>query len=355
MKLIDGIDFGPVWAMSGAMNFFGDGWPQHRYFENLFPEGFNLEGMTFVAKTTTAEPRSGNMRLRRNLMPVHFLPDCIHVSPRSFLHGSMLNAVGLSGPGIRKLLDTGRWAQREKPFMISFMPVELTKEGRLCEVITFVRELNLYISHGRGFLAPIAIQLNLSCPNTGHDLKSFMGEVPEWLNRMSILKLPIILKFSVTTEPRVVFELCKHSSCYGICISNTVPWGELLYYPKTGLGIPWKKVFGTTESPLARYGGGGYSGKYLLPLVKNWLQRFDRHLDTDPALEKKLHINAGGGILHPVDVESLFKWGVDSVSIGAAMILRPWRIASLIETAHRLAAMRYQEGDEDDEFLQEKH
>lgn len=338
VKPIRGTDFGPVWVASGALNFFGDGWPQHKKLRLLFGDRFDYAGATFVAKTTTAYERAGNMPLRSNLMPKKILPDCIYVSPRSWLHGSMLNAVGLSGPGVEYLASSVggfSWYSRTEPFMISFMPVGSTPAERMDEVRFFVKILlDQWRKHG-GFNAPVAIQLNLSCPNTGHAIEEFEAEVLVWMDELSQLGVPILYKFSVTTDAHMAVRLCSHPSCDGICISNTVPWGQLPYDPDTNAGIPWQKIFGCRKSPLAKYGGGGYSGKYLLPLVISWIRKFKFCCAIySEELRNRLHINAGGGILHPADVERLLYFGAHSVSIGAISILRPHRLQATIYRAH---------------------
>ena len=120
LKLRD-VEFETVLNSSGARGFFGAGrtsdeYQHHRLCERVF--GLSYEHSTFVAKTTTTHPRIGNMPLDANLCPKECLPRCIVVKP---LKGAVLNAVGLSGPGILDLLNQGRWQTRSVPFIISFM------------------------------------------------------------------------------------------------------------------------------------------------------------------------------------------------------------------------------------------
>lgn len=338
----------PAWIASGALNFAGEGWRQHKAFKRAFGRRFTFDGTTFVSKTVTAFPQKGNMPLRPDNMPKKFLPDCIYVSPGSFLQGSMLNAVGLSGPGIEKIMEQGKWRSFTEPFMISFMPVRPTPEERLEEVQFFVEKMLVGMQSGM-FHAQFAIQLNLSCPNTAHGIEQFQGEVARWLDVLAALEYPVALKLSVTTSPEVALELCKHRACKGLCLSNTVPWGQLPYDEDTGLGIPWKKVFGTDVSPLAQYGGGGYSGKYLLPLVKDWVVRFRDLIRRELFLDAGFHINAGGGILQADDVLTLYMAGADSVSLGCVAILRPWRMKKIIRYAEQNEHHRLHHWREDGE------
>jgi dihydroorotate dehydrogenase len=112
--------------------------------------------------------------------------------------------------------------------------------------------------------------------------------------------------------------------CDGICISNTIPWAAL-----PSVGINRRALFGTDESPLERYGGGGLSGAPLLPLVAHWVYRAR-------CVGITKHINAGGGILHPDNLDNLKTLGADSVSLGSIAILRPWRLQATIRRAHQL-------------------
>jgi imidazole glycerol phosphate synthase subunit HisF len=51
-------------------------------------------------------------------------------------------------------------------------------------------------------------------------------------------------------------------------------------------------------------------------------------------------INAGGGILSARDALTLLDAGADSVFIGSAAILRPWRVAGIIRRARAAASNR---------------
>ena len=82
-------------------------------------------------------------------------------------------------------------------------------------------------------------------------------------------------------------------------------------------------------SPLAHLGGGGLSGKPLLPIVAEWVLNA-RKL----GIEKP--INAGGGILSPDDVDVLKSAGASSVSVSSAAILRGWRVKKIIRRANEI-------------------
>src|SRR3990167_10121613 len=102
-----GIWFRPVATAAGTQGFFGEGYWYHPLWKRL---GMTFKQCGFVAKTTTLQMRVGNMPLQADgITPQHMFPRCIVVSLRK---GVVLNAVGLSGPGARALLDDGRLQRR---------------------------------------------------------------------------------------------------------------------------------------------------------------------------------------------------------------------------------------------------
>jgi dihydroorotate dehydrogenase len=232
----------------------------------------------------------------------------------------ILNAVGLSGPGAKALLKKGPWQQRTEPFFISFMSVAKTEEERMSELKEFTGLLAGYLPL---FDAPVGLQINYSCPNVGLDPDQLICEVKQGLEIASQLGIPLMPKFNVLAPPRAVREITRIWDCDAICISNTIPWGQL---PDQ---INWKKLFGSDESPLAQFGGGGLSGKPLLALVAEWVAQARNAGVRKP-------INAGGGILSLDDLGILFHMGASSVFIGSVATLRPWRVKKIIKRAHQL-------------------
>jgi len=311
MRLRD-IDFGPVWDASGVRGFFGEGYWYHRW---LKPIGLSFKGSTFVAKTTTLAPRKGNMELAEDgLSPKRRRPDCVVVKLRQ---GAALNAVGLSGPGAEALFADGRWQAREEPFFLSFMAVGDTLSKRLDELNGFMR---IFERHRAEFRAPVGLQINLSCPNTGHDFSEIEHEAVMMLAHAASLGIPLVPKFSVVTPFAIVARAARHQACDAVCVSNTIPWGQVDADLRN-------EIFGALESPLAEYGGGGLSGAPLFPIVRAWLLRAAVMGFPKP-------INAGGGILSPADARTLLELGAASVFVGSAAFLRPWRVASIIRAAH---------------------
>jgi len=316
MKLRN-IDFGSVHGASGVEGFFGEGYPYHRCLKLLLPGMFSFKGMTFVAKTTTLFPRAGNMPLEKDgLTPREFRPKCIVVSP---FKGIALNAVGLSGPGAEFLFRDGRWQSRTKPFFISFMSVEKDVEKRKEEIKLFVELFKKYL---HSFRAPVGLQINFSCPNVGLHSEELLSEVDEVLTIASVLQIPLMPKFNLLITPEMVAEITRHASCDAVCISNTLPWGSL---PER---IKWKELFGTDESPLKKFGGGGLSGALLLPLLLEWLEQARKIVEKP--------ICAGGGILSPREIGQLAHYRPGAVALGSIVMLRPWRLARTIQKGIQL-------------------
>lgn len=314
MKL-RGIEFGQVCGASGVQGFFGEGYPYHKFLR--FVPGFNFNGMTFVAKTTTLHPNKGNMPLREDgITPVELKPKCIVVN---FRQGVALNAVGLSGPGAEALLHNGAWQERTDPFFISFMSIKHTPEERIDEALMFFEILK---KHLLSFRAPICLQINFSCPNVGLDPQTVIEEVRIVLDEAGRLGIPLMPKFNATLTLHAAKEISRHKNCDALCMSNTIPWKDFQ--------DDWKlRYFGSLISPLAHLGGGGVSGEPLLGLVVSWIEAARHHGINVP-------INAGGGILHPRDIVVLKKAGADSAFLGSVAFLRSWRVSSIIKTANLL-------------------
>jgi dihydroorotate dehydrogenase (NAD+) catalytic subunit len=251
----------------------------------------------------------------KGLGPRDWLPDCIKVYPWK---GMALNAVGLSGPGAKVLLQKGLWYKQEKPFFLSFMSVGATRTERLSELREFVLLLERHLP----FSAPVGLQLNFSCPNVGLDPQKLVNEILEGLDLASVLDIPLVPKVNVSFPTDVILSLQDHADLDAISVSNTIPWGHSL--------INWQKLFGTTTSPLARFGGGGLSGKPLLPLVLPWIRMLRMTGFEKPII-------GGGGILSKADADQMVNAGADAVELGSVSMLRPWRLRGIVSHVnHRM-------------------
>lgn len=315
MHILD--TFGPVWDAAGLRGFFGEGY----WFHRVAPFWLSFKGSTFVSKTVTSYSQAGNMPLTENYTPRERFPDCIYYDRRT---GDTINSVGLSGPGVQKLVECGEWERIKDPFFISWMPVGKTFDEKLVEAHIFVREVRRQL----GFLSTkqLGIQFNVSCPNVGADHGHLLEEAGLLLDVLGALDLPIVVKLNLLMSPEAARELARHPRCSGLCISNTLPFGTLLEESW------WQKRY-PNGSPLYQrsesFGNGGLSGPALFPFVRDWVHHF-RRLDPDT------HVNAGGGIWHADNVDDLELAGASSVFIGTVAMHQPWRVPGIIRRAHEV-------------------
>ncbi len=299
------------------MGWFGEGYQYHRI-AGAFGVKPYFKGVGLVAKTTTLHFNRGFMELDwGNFTPKQLFPDCIYITPKQWIQDNLLNAVGLAGPGAKALFDTGEWQRRIDNFFISFMPIAKTAEERLEEVLEFVKLALRYLPL---FKARVGLQLNISCPNTKHNLDELIKEVYTWLDILALLNIPIMVKINILIAPEAALEIESHPSCDGLCIPNTIPYGQLPEF------IPWGKIYGPV-SPLQKYGGGGYSGKWAFKPTLRWIKHARRR-----GLKKTLNI---GSILSLRDANELLSASEspnDSIFLGSIAILRPWRMKGIVET-----------------------
>lgn len=314
--------FGPVWGASGVQGFFGEGYWYQKLFARWIP-GYSFESVTFVAKTATAYPVVGNMPLALDgISPRDRRPACIKAGFWQVLWGVMLNAVGLSNRGIDVLVASGRWHALTDPFMISIMTVGATLEERELEL----RRIKACIANLTAMRASrVAIQLNVSCPNTARHsfaARAFVSETFDALSLIASLGVPVFVKFNVLTNVQDAREISRHPACAGIIISNTLPWDAM---------PTWMRLlfFGSIVSPLTRFGGGGLSGWPLRRRINKWIRAA-----REAGIEK--HINAGGGIFGPFGAWSAKRAGANSISLGSIAAVRPWMLGPTAAFAHWL-------------------
>lgn len=330
--IIGGVDFGKRAVLSaGSMNFFGprdseektgQGWPFHKKFKKWFKGFRGFEKAIFTAKTTTIDQRDGHLPLDEDLQPKEKIPECLYVTWLTWLRGFMLNSVGLSGPGAHRLLKKGMWQKITDPFIISFMPVKDNPEEYSDEMRRFVDLLKEFLPR---FGTKIALEINLSCPNTGRDTKKLINKAAGLLGIARELGIPLILKVNVLIGPETVKNIVDQGLCDAITVSNTIPYGE------AADKINWRWLFFSKISPLykknPKFGGGGLSGKPLLKPTADWIKRAR-------ACGIKIQIIAGGGVLSKRDIRILAKAGASAIFISSVLLLRPWRVNGLIDYAN---------------------
>lgn len=320
---IRGINFSNVFVSAGVLNFFGDGYWYHAIFK-LIPGFKKLHEETFVSKTTVWDPRAGNLPLKNNLQPEELFPTCIKLY---FFACAVLNAVNLSGPGAKTLFGFNIWQNLLKPLFISFMAVGQTKEEKIEEARQFIA---LFKEELPKFKAPVGIQVNVSCPNTGHKTDELASGALEILELFSELGVPIDLKINTLFPIALLKEIERRRLCDVLTISNTIPYGsypELINWRRFNA---WYRLFGRARSPLAKYGGGGLSSKKAFPIVTARIKELR-------AAGLTLPIKGSGGIINPRHVELMRAAGADAgIEIALVTMVRPWQVGRVIKRANKI-------------------
>ncbi|MFA5109572.1 MAG: hypothetical protein WC458_03440 [Patescibacteria group bacterium] len=321
---IKGIEFS-VNAGAGALGWWGEGYWYHKIYKRLIPSfKKTAETINFVAKTTTIDPRKGNLPLKEDYTPIELFPQCIKVYP---FRGMMLNAVGLSGPGFKKLLDAKKWQEMKRPaWGISFMPISNNVTEMLYETDSF-RYWLLKAIDGGGFRSPFWIQLNVSCPNTEQNYQELSGTMRILKTLKSLreeLNLVVDLKINLLMPNTAIKKIWEENLCDLITISNTLKYGTV------GFGLNWKKLFWwRKDSPLKKFGGGGLSGKPLFDAVCKKIVSLRQENIHVP-------IKASGGICSKERIRIIKICGADAIEFATVISLRPWRIYGMVKEARKI-------------------
>lgn len=323
---IRGIDFGSVMCASGARNFFGEGWDFHRWFRRL---GLDFAGSTLVTKTVTLEPRAGNMPLQ-GTQPADRRPAC--VKPYVW-RGNVLNAVGLTNLGLPCSLADGRWQRWPDPFLISYMCVGQTPGQRTDEARVAAEHL---VRWKHRFRAPFGLEVNLSCPNVGHDQQDLLKDALAVIDALEFVEVPIVVKLNALVRVDTARCLMAMDAVDAVTVSNTIPFGTE--------GIDWRRHFGACVSPLEErgFGPGGASGSCLFPIVRDW---FERAVMAKWPPGK--HLIACGGIMGGRQAVALLKLGASAVQLGTVCMLRPWRVRGIIRAVNRHMETRKEDWNDD--------
>jgi dihydroorotate dehydrogenase len=331
VMLIDYIEYPNVWCAPGARNFTGRGWWYTALLQTLMPN-YGWSGTGFVTKTATLLPRTGNMPLDEDgETPKEWLPRCIKVYPFS---GHVLNAVGLSGPGLDEVLRMLRDEPPSGPFMLSIMCVGQNHMLELQEMLIKISEFR------RACPTPFLTQLNLACPNTGEELTKFYAELEEMLDCFESWNLKVFLNFNATVPIEVLLEADKHPACAGFWIGNSIPWGTP--------GINWRRFSRlkrrisrkSPDSPLPRRLNwkassdtarpmGGLSGPVCRKFTLTTIDEARHRGVTKPII-------GGNGFQKKDDLDHLWLTRADGVALGIVAMIRAWRLGKLVKYANRI-------------------
>jgi len=272
IRLSNGHDFEYMTA-SGALGFDGKGWPWEqpwRWIGLLDPTLF-----TSVTKTLTLRPTEGNLRWYNPFR-------CLRL-----VRGGVVNAVGLSNPGI------DWWCRKIGPSVNSTkIPLVASIFGEPEELAEMVRILN-------GFDL-VGLEINASCPNTETCILQDTARVIASCEAVKTnSRLPLILKVSVTHD-----------------ISQIVKEVENLVEAISINSVPWAVAFLKCRSPLEILGGGGVSGKVAQPFTWSLVKKL-AELTTIPVI--------GPGVWDFDDLTKVRSLDAKAVSFGSVFMCYPWR------------------------------
>ncbi len=162
---------------------------------------------------------------------------------RLLINGGVLNKIGLWNPGI------DHWIQKIAPH-INFAEVDIVVSiyGNQEELVEQAKKLNNFNI--------VAIEVNDSCPNTGHGIPQYMSVVNSVKAVATVSRHPVIVKVSVMQDYLSIANELRGIAC-AVSLNS----------------VPWKIVFRDAKSPMedigpAGSGGGGVSGRPAQ--IYNW-------------------------------------------------------------------------------------
>lgn len=313
------VDFGNVFCAPGTFGFYGEGYPFHRLWKHL---GLTASGLGFAGKTLTLDPTPGNMPLKDDgATPREWNPKCIWVD---FVKGLVMNAVGLSNFGARFYLGSGFYHRLSTPFFLSFMTMAKDSAGREAETRSFCRFLKSHLP----FRAPVALQINFGCPNSGHDLAEFYGEICKLIEiAKSILGIPVFANTNALMPTEVLIEVSRIAD--GLWIANTVPWKATprIAWEKIGKVSPIRQRLDPQNLKPESKIDGGLSGPACLELTVEKISALRNSGVTIP-------IVGGNGIRTRDNLLNLKTVFCDAVALGSVGLVRPRGMKQLIGVAH---------------------
>ncbi len=261
-------------AASGSLWFDGNGWfweKPLKWFGLLDPKLF-----TIVTKTLTRLPKEGNLRMYKPLGAVRFL------------NGGVVNAIGLTNPG----LDW--WCKKVGP-KLKHSPLSIIvsiHSNSPREAGEMAWRLNPYKLQG--------IELNLSCPNVVHNLETETEHILETIRQVKrVSKFPLIIKLSANQNYKQITKKTEYL-VEAISINS----------------VPWKHIYKDEPSPLHHLGGGGVSGKPAQEHNWKMLKELAEHTKT-PII--------GPSVWNYEDIDKIKSLGAKAVSFGSVFLRHPWR------------------------------
>jgi len=222
-------------AASGALGDNGRGWWHERLicfilwmFCLFLPKRlFDPALFDKFLKTVTFFPRAGNYRWWKPWDTLRFLPGFLNCT-------GVVNAYGLRNQGFfRALRQIFSRISPKRPMAVSIYPEN-------------EEQLETMLHHLNYCANVVAVELNVSCPNTGEKLGANARKIIRYCEiARNISRHPLILKLSVAHCPALGTIIPAVMGKVAAIAINSVPWS--IFSPEK-------------PSPLAHHGGGGVSG-----------------------------------------------------------------------------------------------
>lgn len=298
-------------AASGALAYNGKGWPWEwilRWFGFLKPELF-----TVVTKTLTLNPRYGNFCWWN---PLTWLPGS-PLSCLGFVPGGTVNKVGLTNLGIRWWCrNVGSRTDSNKIPLVVSIYADFGNENELVRMAEMLND---------GKYDVVGIEVNTSCPNTGHTQQKTDAVVAAVTAVKRATRHPVIVKVSVVQD---YLEIARRLKGVAEAISlNSVPWELVFPGKRTPLWLLEKRVGG---------GGGGVSGKPAREL--NW-----------KAVDELCRLGALPVIAPSVtdfdSVQYMWELGAGAIGFGSIFLRTPWRPTAIVKKEMALLSQNPYAGD----------
>ena len=270
-------------AASGALAFDGRGWPWEWplvWLGIIKPEIF-----TVFIKSLTLHERKGNLCWWKPWTCVRLIT------------GGAVNKVGLTNRGFRW------WCEKVGPRLnYDRYAIAGSIFGTESELVQMALGLNQFDL--------VALEINPSCPNTGHGLATTNSVISSVLAVAQVSRHPIIVKLSVDQDYLTIAGYLK-GVVQGISL-NSVPWGTVYPGRQSPLWRLEEKVGG---------GGGGVSGKPAQYL--NW--KAVRELAKQGAVPV-----IAPSIMSHADLGTVRALGASAVSFGTLFLRAPWKPTSIV-------------------------
>ena len=260
---------------SGALAFDGRGWWWDWPF--VWTNRLDTSLFTKVIKSLTRHEKEGNRRWY----------DILGCGCVRFIKDGTINAVGLTNPGI------SWWMENVAPHVTREMNLVGSIFGDDKELVEMARRMDK--------VALVALEVNYSCPNTGHMSKDIEPLVRAVKLVDDATHHPVIIKLSVA-QPYVAIVQELKGIAEAVSL-NSVP-ASIFFYDKSVI------------SPLHCLGGGGISGK----AAQFWNWKAVEELAADGSLPV-----IGPSPWCYEDIGRLFNLRAKAVSFGAVHIPNFWK------------------------------